>query len=603
MRFPALLLLLVLALGATAAGPADAAKRKAPTCEAKAKRIKGETKRAAALRRCAATRKRRACKAKAKRIANRAKRAKALKKCRAPKPAPRPVTPTGPAVGAPVGAPVAPRVEGGADEATVVAVLDGGINPYHWDFLGAKLPQNQDAVAGNDIPLDRPANEWLPGFAESAAGFSSFSPIGLELDGIDPDAGFGDPAALQGLKTSTAQRREAYWLPGTKIIGAMLFGDGEQKKDLWQGADAHGVGTTSSVAGNLHGTCPECLLFFIDYGNTAEEAEAAIEWAEAQPWIDVISNSYGHGGLVPKFYAGSNVDAQRRATERGQEIVFSGGNGVENGYVVSNPTAFSSQKGPDWILTVGAAAPGEDNHYEADSTGGAYSGAGKPVDLAGVGSDYPNAYSAATVSSVGSSGFGGSSNAAPTVAGLYARSLHLARTALGGPSKVQAGGVIAQGTPVACGSARPDCELGDGRLTEPELRTRVLHGAVNSKGGTAFLGQLGQNPTAPRIGEEELMGEGHGTYFARQSGPKSTAWLAELERIVGPMSGGAPVLERPAGEADWFVVDSYCKQQMWGAWTEGYFVDGVTQLPGPDPAWPFRSAHEQTCLGGPTPLG
>jgi hypothetical protein len=573
MRVPVVLALILSLLVAVPAAPAEAAKprSKHARCVAKAKKVKKANKRRAALRKCKSARARR----------------------RKPPAAPAPAfTP-------PVVAP--PFVEGGKDDVTVVAVLDGGINPYHWDFTSAHLPQHLDGVPGNDLPLDRPATEWLPGFG----GFESLTPVDVDLDVSDPEATFGDPEPLQELATSTAERRRAYWIPGTKVIGAMLFGDGEKKADLWQGDDAHGVGTTSSLLGNLHGTCPECLLFFVDYGATSADAEAAIEWAESQPWIDVISNSYGHGGRVPKFYAGSDVGKQRAATERGQEIVFSGGNGVENAYAASNPTAYSSQKGPDWILTVGAAAPGRDNYYDADSEGGAYSGAGKPVDVAGVGADYPNAYGAKKVSGVGDFGFGGSSNAAPTVAGLYARSLYLARTALGGPSRVQAGGVIAQGTPVACGPKRPDCELGDGRLTEEELRLRLLHGAVRSAGGTAFLGQLGQHPTAPPVGEEELLGEGHGTYFARQAGPvpDSREWLVELERVYGPMVGRAPVVERPEGEHDWFVVDSYCKQQNWGAWPNGYFVEGVTELPGSDPDWPYRSAHQETCLGGPTPLG
>jgi hypothetical protein len=599
MRLAVLLALILSLLVGLGSAPAEAAKKKPVSCAAKAKKIKNAKKRAAAQRKC----KQAACTAKAKKIKSAKKRAAALRKCnKKPVPAKKPA-PAKPAPPVPVPAPGppsgAPRVEGGVDDVTVVAVLDGGINPYHWDFLSAKMPQHQDAIAGNDLPLDRPASDWLPGFG----GMKSLTRIDLELDAADPEAPFGDEKPLQKLKTSSPEGQHAYWMPGTKIIGAMLYADDyEEPQDLWQGPDAHGVGTTSSLVGNLHGTCPECLLFFIDYGPSTESAEAAIQWAQSQPWIDVISNSYGHGGTVPKIYAGSDIDKQRAAVERGQQIVFSGGNGVENAYVASNPTELSSQKGPDWILTVGAAAPGEDNHYGADSEGGAYSGAGKPVDVAGVGSDYPNAYGAKTVSGVGDFGFGGSSNAAPTVAGLYARSLYLARTALAGPSRVQAGGVIATGDPIACGPARSDCELGDGRLTEVELRTRLLHGAVNSAGGTAVGAQVA-NPTAPAVGEEELMGEGHGTYFARQAGPQSSAWLAELERIVGPMAGRAPALERPAGEKEWFVVDSYCRQQEWGAWTRGYFVDGVTELPGSDPAWPMRSAREDTCLGGPTPLG
>jgi hypothetical protein len=580
MRLAVVLALIASLLFALGSAPAEAARKKKPvSCQTKAKKIKSAKKRRAALKKC-----------KKKKPAAR----------KVPAPPARPVPPVLPAVTPPAPPAGAPRVEGGVDDVTVVAVLDRGINPYHWDFVSAKLPQHQDAIAGNDVPLDRPATEWLPGFG----GFESLDAIRLPLDADYANAPFGDGAPLTQLSTSTADKRRAYWLPGTKVIGAMMFGDGVAKADLWQDVNAHGVGSTSSVVGNLHGTCPECLLFFIDHGTSSENAEAAIQWAQSQPWIDVISNSYGHGNPVPKIYAASDIDKQRDAVERGQQIVFSGGNGFDNFYTAPNPTTFSSQKGPDWILTVGATTPGEDNHYGDDSTGGAYSGAGKPVDVAGVGWSYPNAYEAEAVGHAGPEGFPGSSNAAPTVAGLYARSLYLARTALAGPSRIQAGGVIAAGAPVACGAQRPDCELGDGLLTEPELRTRLLHGAVHSEGGTAVATQgSGSDPTLPPAGETELMGEGHGTYFARQAGPDSNAWLAEVERIAGPLSGRAPALERPAGEREWFVVDSYCRQAMWGAWSRGYFVDGATELPGTDPAWPVRSAYEKTCPGGPTPLG
>ncbi len=69
------------------------------------------------------------------------------------------------------------------------------------------------------------------------------------------------------------------------------------------------------------------------------------------------------------------------------------------------------------------------------------------------------------------------------------------------------------------------------------------------------------------------------------------------------MEGRRPELERPAGELEWMVVDSYCRQENWGAWKLGYYVDGQTELPGPDPKWPARSSYEETCPGGPTPGG
>ena len=79
------------------------------------------------------------------------------------------------------------------------------------------------------------------------------------------------------------------------------------------------------------------------------------------------------------------------------------------------------------------------------------------------------------------------------------------------------------------------------------------------------------------------------------------AWLTEQLRVTGPLTGQVPTLARPDGERDWMVVDSYCRQQNWGSWTHGYFVEGMTQLPGDDPNWPVRSALARTCPGGPLP--
>jgi hypothetical protein len=506
------------------------------------------------------------------------------KKATARKPNPAPPAP-------PKASPGPPRTEGGPDDAVVIAVLDGGINPYHWDFAASKMPQQLDAAPGNDLPLDRPATEWLPGMDK--AELQSYERLPLTLDGADPEAQADGLHATDTttIRSSRTGEYHAYWLPGTKFIGAMSFVS-EAEDDLWDGVDAHGAGTTSSAAGNLHGTCPECLLFYIGYG---DDPEAAIEWAERQPWIDLISNSYGHGDAVPKVYSGANPVKQLEATERGQTLFWSAGNGFENGYVAPNPTTYSSQKGPDWLITVGASAPGEDNHYDSDGDGSAEFGAGKPVDVAGVGISYPNAYSADAVGATGENGFSGTSNAAPTVAGLYGRALHQARTRLAGPSRVQDQGTIAIGTPVACGPLNGACELADGQLTGQELRTRLLHGAVPSEGGMTAPAGVGELPTAP---EFKLASEGHGTFFARQAGPDSAAWLEEFQRIYGPLEGSARRLDRSPDERDWMIVDSFCRQQNWGAWTGGYYVEGETELPPDDPAWPARTAHKNSCLGG-----
>ena len=481
---------------------------------------------------------------------------------------------------------------GGADDVTVVAILDGGLNPYHWDFLASKMPQARDKDPSNDLPLDTSPDRWLPGFPAPKS-FAHYEGLKLNLEEKNaefPMAGaqVRDATKWSSVKASKADQINYYWFPGTKVIGAIDFGGGQ----MYGETSAHGVGVSSVSVGNLHGTCPECLLVFIDYGS---DPEGAMRWATSQPWIDVVSNSYGHGGPVPKIYNGETVEDQRAASERGQTIFFSAGNGFENAYTVPNPTYMSSQKGPDWLITVGAVNGGEDNYYDDPLRGSAnhasFSGAGKPVDVAGVGADYPSAYRATTVGGTGRSGFGGTSNAAPTVAGTYARALYLARLDLAGPSRIQRGGVIAAGGGFRCGKARPACELGDGKLTATELRTRLLHGAIHTPAGMTTFAEGAQTPA---IGEEEFMNEGHGTYFARETG-KVKDWLKEFERVLAPLEGRAKTLERPAGEREWMTVDSYCRQDIWGAWRGGYYIDGKTELPGPDPSYPLRSLLEQTC--------
>jgi len=577
-----LALILVCSLG-PAAGVADAAKRKpkpptAKQCKTKAiKKLKGAKKTARV----------KACKKRA---------ADLKKKAAAPRPVVAPVPPTG--VDGPV---TAPRVEGGIDDAVVIAVLDGGFNPYHFDNLASKMPQHQNASPGDDLPLTRPFTEWLPGFDAGKAGFKSFQRLDLSLTN-DPEADStglqaGDDAQWSKVKaTPDAGNVNAVWFPGTKVIGAVDFGDAS----LWKGGVGdHGVGTTSSSVGNLHGTCPECVLLFVDYGN-AEQGEKAIDWVMNQPWIDVISNSYGFSlATRDRVYSKSNTELQRQATERGQSVLFSSGNGVDGAYAAPNSTAFSSQEGPDWIVTVGAITPGEDNFYGGSGeTPHANYMSGKPADIAGIGSDYPTAYTANGVGETGKSGFGGTSNATPQTAGYFGRALYMARKALAGPSRAQDAGIVARGAPFACGAARPGCELADGVLTRSELQTRVFHGTTQTGNGT-----VDQAPgvATPSTAEQDFLSQGHGAYFGRE-GKSRDAWLGEFDRILAPMEGRSGTIERAEGELEWMIVDSYCRQENWGAWPQGYYLDGVTELPGPDPAWPARSSREESCVGGPTPI-
>ncbi|HYO61498.1 MAG TPA: S8/S53 family peptidase, partial [Actinomycetota bacterium] len=474
-------------------------------------------------------------------------------------------------------------VRGLGGDATVIAVIDSAFSPYHWDYVASQMPQAKDSNPRNDLPLSTAPHEWLDGFPGSGA-FDSYNRLDLTLEESNPEAQLAaldaaDEKKWAEVKPSSRDEVNYYWMPGTKVVGALDFGGNQIHGDSGE----HGMGTASVSVGNIHGTCPECLLVFISYSGK-ESGEAAIEWALDQPWIDGISNSYGFStGSRDRIYSGSDTQAQRRASERGQTIFFSAGNGQANTFTVPNTTTFSSQEGPDWIVTVGAVSPG---------THASYSGHGKPADIAGIGSGYPASYGAASVSGTGEGGFGGTSNATPTIAGTYGRALYMSRVALPGPSRIQSGGTIAVGGRFRCAKVRPDCELGDSKLTVEELRNRLFKGAVHSEAGTTVSTfQLGN---VPPVGEEEFLSEGHGSYYGRETG-KDKDWLKEFDRIMGPLEGRAKELKRPQGERDWFIVDSYCRQSLWGFWRDGYFVRGKTELPGDDPDYPVRSSWERSC--------
>ncbi len=488
-----------------------------------------------------------------------------------------------------------PEPPGGKD-AVVVAVIDSGLVPYHWDFLASKMPQALNSNPSDDLPLATSPDQWLDGFP-SPGSFEGYRPLDLKLEDKDETKPLAaalaeDLQPWEAIKPSTKKKVNYYWVPGTKVIGAVDFG-GDR---LRGSAGSHGLGTTSVSVGNIHGTCPECLLVFISLGGRAE-GEAAIEWAMDQPWIDVITNSYGFSlAARDRIYSDSDVAAQRRASIRGQSIFFSAGNGQDGAFVIPNTTYFSSQEGPDWIITVGAVSPGDGNYYGPEPTTStsqhaSYSGHGKPADVASIGDAYPSAYTSDSISGTGASGFGGTSNATPTVAGIYARSLYLVRQALAGPSRIQKNNVIATGQ-AGCGKNRPGCEIGDGTLTADELRTRLLLGAQHTAAGmtAAGTGEL------PPLGEDEFMNEGHGSYLGREAGPENpSVWLQEVRSIVDTIFGDRRPLERPDGEEEWMIVDSFCRQHLWGSWKGGYYIEGETPLPGDDSNYPVRSQLEKVC--------
>ena len=446
------------------------------------------------------------------------------------------------------------------DDVTVIAVIDSGFSPYHQDFL--QSAGNSD-IKG--LPLTKAPDTWLPGFPKKSS-FASYSPLTLGLNGTSGTSmaslHTADAAEWKTVKESTPNAVNYRWIPGTKVIGALTFGAGG---DIYgAGGDEHGMGTTSVAVGNIHGACPSCLLVFIQYADAAS-GEAALTWVHNQPWIDAVSNSYGFstGGVVrDRIYDGTDVVTERKASLRGQTTFFSAGNGLENAFTVPNSTLRSSQEGPDWVVTVGATDP----------NGKDYTGTGKPADVAGIGVDYPSAYGSTTVSNGNT--FSGTSNATPQVAGTYGQALFDLRRATPGPSRTQSKGFV----------------VGN-KVTAKQLRQALFWAATPTDGGYTD-GALSVAKT-PGVADTRFATEGYGTF--RGNLTRSGA-AADVKRVVAIARGAKPSA-RPAGEVDWFRVDSWCRQQIWGAWGDGSYTSATaTPLPAADPVgWPTRTAIAQAC--------
>lgn len=469
-----------------------------------------------------------------------------------------------------------PFADRNGDDVVVVAVIDSGFNPYHFNFRASMMPQARNADPTDDLPLDQDPSTWISGFP-SPDMFASYDALVLTLS---DDAGAesaalhtADAAEWKKVQTSTADKIHLRYIPGTKIVGAVNFGGGDGFAP-----GSHGVGSSSVSVGNFHGTCPECLLVFVN-----GMSEAANRWVESQDWIDAQTNSWGiskTGVLRDRIYAGSDTESQRAAVERGQAIFFSAGNGVDGAFVATNPTWFSSQEGPDWIVTVGAILPN-----------GGVTGAGKPADVSAPGDDYVSAYGSTTLNGTGM--FGGTSNATPVTTGLYAKALYELRRAMEGASRVQKNATVSVGGGLTCGEANPDCAAADGQITVFELQ-RALFRAANYTGvGYTAYTVVGPNVAIPQtenVREMTFMGAGHGSLWGRMKG--ADVYQSEVARIIGFVTGQWNA-EQDADQKAWFIADSLCRQAGWGAWEHG-LAQGES-APSPDPAWPVRNWMVEAC--------
>jgi hypothetical protein len=457
---------------------------------------------------------------------------------------------------------------------TVVAVVEpvvvnpngppNGFSPYHLDFSGAEHPWNNDASPDNDIDFTADPSSWLPGYPGA-------DPVQLTVP-TTPDqdvtglAAGPDKAAWASMQASDSNNVHLYRLTGTKIVGAAAFafnansviqldhpniyGDDNLK--------AHGTHTSSVSAGNINGSCPECVLVLL-----RGDAEKAVKWAAAQPWIDVITNSYSAAAGVPREDRAFD-DVVRNAVVGGQTVAWSSGNGTDGSNYVPGQSYGDHRTGSDWVVTVGGVEPISD---QAD-------GSSRPADVVSYDAGYP---AAGGTTAGGKDLFDGTSNSAPVVAGTFAEALLRARMLLGDATPGHAGGVVAEGPLRPCDNAAvASCPLADGVLTRAELQAAVFGALYPSPLRTDAVVPTGAANAITYNGHSTLqtpsyIPQGHGIVHGRLGDER---YGVETRSIADLLRGAVAPGVRPPGERAWLTSDSLCRQRFWGEWDGGYYHHG-----------------------------
>jgi hypothetical protein len=428
----------------------------------------------------------------------------------------------------PAGAAAGPHV--------VVAIVEAAVNLYHHDFADPARTAS-------------PAS-WLPGYPASS------TPLRLHLRERDyATARTKDDATWAALKPD-----HLYYVPGTRFAGLIYLPSPLDKaatthteypppahpdRPVVDGYTYHGTGVASVAAGAKYGACPRCDLVVV----AAENPEDGLAWAARQPWIDVVSNSWG--GLLgvasqgttghPERAADTGASPGSLAAKAGKVVVFGSGNGVTD----LGPTTHGTQHaltwdepyaGPPWVLAVGAAKA---------RTGQPTDWHNIPVDVIAQGEERP---AAAAESLTGQDTFIGTSCAAPIAAGVIAAALLAARDAAGDL------GVGARHGSLLVPKHRPPAgPAADGKLTYAELlaaakAVAAWHafdpGTVPADPFQAFA-----TPTTPVAYAYEGFG---------QLDKPSVAPLARV--LLGTLA------QPPRAEmADWVALDRQVRSNRWGA--------------------------------------
>ncbi|HZI97554.1 MAG TPA: S8 family serine peptidase [Actinomycetales bacterium] len=435
---------------------------------------------------------------------------------------------------------------------TVIGIADSGINPYHLEFSAATYP-DPDVLALTDN-FTRHPSEYIPGYPADAEA------LDITLgEGYFPEQ---DTPIWDG--NTTIQPGAMYWIPGTKIVGAV---DAGGSTGVTSGADTHpilddnghGSGSASVSTGNRYGYCPTCLVVMVEALD--ETVVAGLDW------VDISSNSFGYIGGLPIGLVTGGSEETKAAAERGQTTLFAAGNGVGNAFDVPISTYGSDQTGPDWNISVGALR--RDNQR-------AIVGDGIPVHLSAWGDG--NLPSACRTGTVGQCAFGGTSAATPYTAGVFGSVLTEVRQAVGdGRAGQKPGQVVASGV-----ALDESVYLEDGALTRAELREAVLKTALPLNTENE-LSPYPYPATAPYT-DANVLFEGYGA-----ATPNSA------ERAVDVLLGDALLPER-AFEDQFFEIDRAVRDSLYGGYDRD--ADGAEDSAALDGGLGLTTAEVADVSGG-----
>ncbi len=444
----------------------------------------------------------------------------------------------------------------GAD--AVVAFVDTGINPYHLAFH-SEDPRH----------LQHPST-YLPGYPADALR------LDLTLDAYEwREAVLADCAVWEQVEAG-----RLYWVPGTRIIGAISFREGllgacDDPEDASRlvspppilDMNGHGTMVASRGAANGYGACASCLVVavqmpasvsFVSPAGSEEGPLTAVEWAAANNgWIDVQSNSWGP--IVPLWdptaragLFGTSPETARRieAAAAVQPGFWASGNGAAFRFGgLGHPTTLMPHLGPSPYI-VGGHDSGEVNTWP-----------GFPPHLVG---DSCSAWGAHpdSIEEEDEHVSSGTSGATPYVAGSAAQVVRAARAILGDTGRTGiVDGVLASGP----AGAVADGPLADGDLTLDELRrllftTATARPEAQEEDGPSCIGPYGSSGVKWSSVPEDYPGYLHIGYGAVDR--PAVALAVEVLR------GTEPMPERPDEDA-FFERHEQVRGTLHEVWTTG----------------------------------